>query len=70
MTDMQETGAIDWFLIEAPDKKINGAMVPPLLDLVDRVAMETASALSLIGTSGRPRPVFLTVATGRVTSSA
>jgi Family of unknown function (DUF6325) len=36
VTDIQETGAIDWLLLEAPDRQINGALVPPLLDLVDK----------------------------------
>jgi hypothetical protein len=36
MSDIDETGPIDWFLMGAPDKKINGELVPPLLDLVDR----------------------------------
>ncbi len=35
MSDIQETGAIDYLLLEAPDRQINGALVPPLLDLVD-----------------------------------
>ena len=29
MADLDETGAIDWLLIEAPDKTINGELVPP-----------------------------------------
>ena len=36
MSDMEETGAIDWLLVEAKGKEINGELVPPLLDLVDR----------------------------------
>ena len=28
MADLDETGAIDWLLIEAPDKTINGELVP------------------------------------------
>lgn len=36
MSDLEETGAIDWLLIEAPDRKINGELVPPILDLVNR----------------------------------
>jgi Family of unknown function (DUF6325) len=35
VSDIQETGAIDYFLLEAPNRQINGALVPPLLDLVD-----------------------------------
>jgi len=36
MSDIEETGAIDWLLIEAQNKEINGELIPPLLDLVDR----------------------------------
>ena len=36
MSDIEETGAIDWLLVEAQGKEINGELVPPLLDLVDR----------------------------------
>jgi len=36
MSDLEETGAIDWLLIEAPDRTINGELVPPILDLVNR----------------------------------
>jgi Family of unknown function (DUF6325) len=35
VSDIQETGAIDYLLLEAPDRHIHGALVPPLLDLVD-----------------------------------
>jgi hypothetical protein len=35
MSDLEETGAIDWYLIESRGKEINGELVPPLLDLVD-----------------------------------
>jgi len=35
MSDIQETGAIDYLLLEAPDRQINGDLVPPLLQLVD-----------------------------------
>jgi Family of unknown function (DUF6325) len=48
MTDTQATGAIDWFLIEAPDQKINGAIVPPLLDLVDRRLIRILDVLVLV----------------------
>lgn len=36
MSDLRGTGAIDWFLIEAPGKTINGELVGPLLDLVNK----------------------------------
>ena len=48
MSDIEETGAIDWMLIEARDKEINGEMVPPLLDLVDRRLIRILDALVLI----------------------
>lgn len=48
MTDIDELGAIDWFLIEAHDKEINGALVPPLLDLVDRRLIRIIDVLVLV----------------------
>ena len=48
MTDDQVTGAIDWFLIEAPNKEINGELVPPLLDLVDRRLIRILDVLVLV----------------------
>ncbi len=48
MSDIRETGAIDWFLIEAQDKEINGALVPPLLDLVDRRLIRIIDVLILV----------------------
>jgi hypothetical protein len=48
MTDLQETGAIDWLLIEAPNREINGELVPPLLDLVDRRLIRILDALILV----------------------
>jgi hypothetical protein len=48
MSDLEETGAIDWFLIESPDKKINGELVPPLLDLVDRRLIRIIDALIVV----------------------
>jgi hypothetical protein len=47
MTDMDETGAIDWLLIEA-HKEINGELVPLLLDLVDRRLIRILDALIII----------------------
>ena len=52
MTDPEETGAIDWLLIEAPNKEINGELVPPLLDLVDRRLIRILDALILIKRAG------------------
>ncbi len=48
MSDIQETGAIDWLLIEARDKEINGELVPPLLDLVDRRLIRILDVLILV----------------------
>ena len=48
MSDIDETGAIDWLLIGAPNREINGEMVPPLLDLVDRRLIRVLDALILI----------------------
>jgi hypothetical protein len=48
MTDIDELGAIDWFLIEAHDKEINGELVPPLLDLVDRRLIRIIDVLVLV----------------------
>ncbi len=48
MTDMEDTGAIDWLLVEAPGKQINGEMVPPLLDLVDRRLIRILDVLVLV----------------------
>jgi hypothetical protein len=48
MTDLDETGAIDWLLIEAPNKEINGELVPALLDLVDRRLIRVLDVLILV----------------------
>lgn len=45
---MEETGAIDWLLIEAPGHQINGQLVPPLLDLVDQRLIRVLDALVLV----------------------
>jgi hypothetical protein len=36
MIDVEQTGTIDWLLIEFPGKEVNGELLPPMLDLVDR----------------------------------
>ncbi len=46
-SDNDETGAIDWVLIEGR-KEIDGELVPPLLDLVDRRLIRILDALVLI----------------------
>ncbi len=48
MADIEETGAIDWLLIEATDKTINGELVPPLLDLVNRRLIRILDVLILV----------------------
>jgi hypothetical protein len=48
MSDMQETGAIDWLLIEAQGKEMTGELVPPLLDLVDRRLIRILDVLILV----------------------
>jgi hypothetical protein len=48
MSDDQVTGAIDWFLIEAQNKEINGELIPPLLDLVDRRLIRILDVLILV----------------------
>ena len=48
MAEMEDTGAIDWLLVEAPGKQINGEMVPPLLDLVDRRLIRILDVLVLV----------------------
>jgi hypothetical protein len=48
MSDIEETGAIDWLLIEAQNKEINGELIPPLLDLVDRRLIRIIDVLVLV----------------------
>lgn len=48
MSDIRDTGAIDWFLIEAPGKQMDGALVAPLIDLVDRGLIRILDALILV----------------------
>ena len=48
MSELEETGAIDWYLIESRGKELNGELVPPLLDLVDRRLIRILDALVLI----------------------
>ena len=48
MTDIDETGAIDWLLIEARGKELSGELVPPLLDLVDRRLIRVIDVLVLV----------------------
>ena len=49
MPDLHETGPIDWLVLEFPaDKQMNGALVPPILDLVDRRIIRVLDALVII----------------------
>ena len=48
MSDIREMGAVDWFLIEATETKLNGELIPPLLDLVDRRLIRIIDALILV----------------------
>ena len=45
---MRDTGAIDWLLLEGPGTQMNGALVPPLLDLVDRRLIRILDVLVLV----------------------
>ena len=48
MQDLNETGPIDWLLVEFKGKEINGELVPPLLDLVDRRIIRVLDALIVV----------------------
>jgi hypothetical protein len=48
MAEMDQMGAIDFLLIEAPGGEINGQMVPPILDLVDRRLIRILDVLVLV----------------------
>src|SRR5262249_10322937 len=46
---IHETGPIDWLVIQFPrDKPLNGALVPPLLDLVDRRIVRVLDAVIIV----------------------
>ena len=47
VSDIEETGAIDWLLIEGR-KEIDGELVPPLLELVDRRLIRILDVLVLV----------------------
>jgi hypothetical protein len=47
-TDMREMGAVDYLLIERKGRKLDGALVPPLLDLVDRRLIRILDVLVLV----------------------
>jgi hypothetical protein len=48
LSDQRETGAIDWLLVEAKNKEMNGELVPPLLDLVDRGLINVLDAIVIV----------------------
>jgi uncharacterized membrane protein len=48
MNDIEETGPIDFMLIEFKGKELNGELVPPLLDLVDRHLIRILDALIVL----------------------
>ena len=48
MADLEQMGSIDYLLIEAPGKEINGALVPPILDLVDRRLVRILDVLVIV----------------------
>jgi Family of unknown function (DUF6325) len=48
MSDLEETGPIDFLMIEFQGKELNGELVPPLLDLVDRRLIRVLDALILL----------------------
>jgi Family of unknown function (DUF6325) len=48
MINMEDTGTIDWFLVEFKGKELNGELVPPLLDLVDRRLIRVLDAVILL----------------------
>jgi hypothetical protein len=52
MSDEAPTGAIDWLLVEAQGKEMNGALVPPLLDLVDRRLIRILDVLVIAKRTG------------------
>ena len=45
MSDFDETGPIDWFLIEFSGEEPKGELIPPLLELVDRRLIRILDAL-------------------------
>jgi hypothetical protein len=56
LIDSEETGTIDWLLVEFKGKDVNGELVPPLLDLVDRRLIRVLDALVLLkGSDGSLR---------------
>jgi uncharacterized membrane protein len=48
MQNIEETGPIDFIVIEFKGKELNGELVPPLLDLVDRHLIRILDALIVL----------------------
>jgi hypothetical protein len=48
MSDTDESGTIDWVLVEAPGAQMKGDLVPPLLDLVNNHLVRILDGLVLI----------------------
>jgi hypothetical protein len=48
LPDLEQMGAIDYMLLEGHGKTIDGALVPPLLDLVDRRLIRILDVLVLV----------------------
>ena len=48
MADLEQMGSIDYLIIEAPGKEINGELVPPILDLVDRRLVRILDVLVIV----------------------
>jgi hypothetical protein len=48
MSELEETGAIDWLLVESRGKEMNGQLVAPLLDLVDRRLIRLLDAVVIV----------------------
>jgi len=48
MSEIEDTGAIDWLLIGAQGREMTGELVPPLLDLVDRRLIRILDLLVLV----------------------
>jgi hypothetical protein len=46
--DVEQTGTIDWVLIEFHGKEVKGELIPPLLDLVDRHLIRVLDAVVLL----------------------
>ena len=71
MIDMEETGTIDWLVVEfAGGKEVNGELVPPLLDLVNRRLIRVLDALILSAFTTGEQPFAQTKRLAKVLKSA